>query len=482
MGAVTSQLDRQAPCPSCGASITFKFAGARAVVCDYCKYVIARTDRGLQATGRMGDLIEIATPLVMDATGKWGGEPFVVHGRIQMDRAAAPGAPWQEILLHFPFKDTTTWVAYAQGRWYATNETALPPNGVPHPDTLAPGSTVDLGSYGQWVVSEVGQRRVIAGEGAMSLVPAPNVVTRYADIASSGGQFGTIDYGDGSAEPVLFLGREFDSRELQLDSGAPLDAPQAEVAACECPNCGANLPLVSQRSERVVCQYCGTASDIRQGTLSALGPSPPPPVTPQIALGSEGPIRGNNYIVCGFIIRSCMVEGVRYGWREYLLFGGEAVGYRWLVEEDGKWQFVEPMSAGDVLDSGHSVSLNGQSYSMKESVQATVDCVMGEFYWKVEIGERVEATEFEGPGGKISREKSATEVNYNFVTPLGPNELAPFGVHAPMVSQSSSDSAGGSTLMTVIIVIIICVVLALVLGGDCGGGGSSYRGGSGWSK
>ena len=480
---MSSSLDRQAPCPSCGASITFKFAGARAVVCEFCQYVIARTDRGLQATGRMGDLIEIATPLVMDAMGNWSGEQFVVHGRIQMDRAGAPGAPWQEILLHFPYKDSHTWVAYAQGKWYATNETPLPAGGVPHADTLGPGSTVDLGEHGHWVVAEIGQRRVIAGEGAMSMVPAPNVVTRYADISAAGGKFGTIDYGDGSAEPVLFIGREFDSRELVLDSGAPLEAPQAKAQACECPNCGANLPLVSQQSERVVCQYCGTASDIRQGTLSALGPSPPPPVMPQIALGSEGPIRGNHYIVCGFMIRSCMVEGVRYSWREYLLFGGEAVGYRWLAEEDGNWQFVEPMAAGDVLDSGHGVSLNNQPYSFKQSVQAVVDFVIGEFYWKVEIGEQVEATEFEGPGGKISREKSATEVNYTFMTPVGPNELAPFGVHAPMTTSASTDSAGGSTMMTIIIIIIICMVLAMVMGGGCGGGGSSYRGGgSSWSK
>ena len=40
-------------------------------------------------------------------------------------------------------------------------------------------------------------------------------------------------------------------------------------------------------------------------------------------------------------------------------------------------------------------------------VQAKVDYVIGEFYWKVEVGETVDATEFQGPGGKVSRERSA---------------------------------------------------------------------------
>ena len=43
--------------------------------------------------------------------------------RIQMDRAGAAGAPWQEILLGFPNQGSFTWLAQAQGRWYATNET-----------------------------------------------------------------------------------------------------------------------------------------------------------------------------------------------------------------------------------------------------------------------------------------------------------------------------------------------------------------------
>src|SRR5690606_11890632 len=99
-------LDRQADCPSCGATVTFKFAGARSVVCEYCKSVVARTDYGVQAQGRMAELLDIPTPLPCGHTGTWSGEPFEVTGAVQMDRAGQPGAPWQEMLVWFPQRDS----------------------------------------------------------------------------------------------------------------------------------------------------------------------------------------------------------------------------------------------------------------------------------------------------------------------------------------------------------------------------------------
>jgi hypothetical protein len=486
---MTSSLDRQAPCPSCGAPITFKFAGARAEVCKYCKAVCARTDRGLHAQGRMADLLEIPTPLQLGVTGKWRDEPFEVLGRVQMDRAGAPGAPWQEINVWFPRTDATTWVAYAQGRWYATNEVPPPPQGLPMATQLSVGMQLDFGQYGVFVVQEVGQRRVVSGEGSLASVPAPGAVTFYADVSGPGGQFGTIDFRD-EHSPVLFLGRQFDPRELQLDSGVPLEAPQAQVKEAACPSCGGSLPIVSQQSERVVCRFCGTASDIRQGTLAALGPAPRPPIEPLIPIGAEGTLRGARAIVCGFVIRSCSVEGERFSWREYLVYLPDTQSYQWLMEEDGRWQHVMPLEAGDVLDSGGTVGFRGQAYGFKQQVDATVDYVIGEFYWKVEIGESVEAAEFEGPGGKVSREttRSATggEINYSFCAPLDASELAAFGVTAPPAPAAAAGGGCGAIGVTIVVVVVICLVLALMLGScdDCGGGGGGgfVGGGSGFGK
>jgi len=482
---VTSPFDRQAACPSCGAPISFRFAGAAAVVCKHCNFVVARTDRNLVAVGRMADLVDIPSPLTLGATGRWsGGEPFVVDGRVQLDRASAPGAPWQEFFITFPNSGKWVWIASAQGRYYSTSEVEIPPNALPPIHSLRAGQQIQLGPHGVWTVAEVGQRRVVAGEGEMPHVAAPGVPTGYVDIGAPNGAFGTIDYGDGKIPPKLYLGRQIDPAVMVLDAGAPVEAAKAEVTSVVCPSCGGNLPLVTPgQTERIVCRYCGMASDLNQGALRALGPSPKPPMEPFIPLGAEGNLRGNRVICIGFTIRGCTVEGERYRWREYLLYAGPRVGYLWLMEEDGAWWLVTPLPPGEVGVSGGSASFRSKNYSWKQSVRAETEYVIGEFYWKVEIGEAVQATEYEGPGGKVSVEQTPKEVTYSFCERLPSNELgAAFNMKPPgggaLLSSSSEGGGGCSSGCGVLLIIgLFVLIIALVILGDCGSGGS-YGGGS----
>jgi hypothetical protein len=484
---MTNPFDRQAQCPSCGAPMVFKFAGARAQVCKHCKFVVARTDRNLVAIGRVADLVDIPTPLQVGVTGRWGGEPFVVDGRVQLDRAGAPGAPWQEIFIAFPNSGRWCWVASAQGRWYSTSEVQAQAGVCPPIGALRPGATIHLGPYGAWQVAEVGRRRVVSGEGEMPSVAAPGVVTGYADLGGPNGAFGTIDYGDGQEPPRLYLGRQIDPAVMELDGGAPVQAAEAKSEALACPNCGGNLPIIAPGSaERIVCRYCGTASDLAQGALRALGPSPKPPHPPFVPLGAEGTLRGNRVICIGFVIRGCTVEGERYRWREYLLYAGARVGYLWLMEEEGSWQLVTPIPPGDVQVSGSAATFKGKRYSWKQSVQAQVEHVIGEFYWKVEIGESVTATEYQGPGGKVSVEQAPTEVTYSFCETLGAREIGQtFGIAPPPSSvlgglgdsgdgDSMPSTAASSLITIVVIVFVVMLLIGMASCGSCASGGGSY--------
>jgi hypothetical protein len=462
--------------------MTFKL-GARSQVCGYCRFVVVRTDRGLEKHGRIADLLELPSPLVVGHGGFWAGKRFEVEGRVQYDRVGAASAPWQEFLLGFPEDGSTCWVASAQGRWYATREVqAL---GAPSSDYLSPGATIDLGQHGAWVVQELGLRQLKSAEGNLTGIPKPDVVTRFADLSGPQGRFATLDYGDGSEPPQLFVGYQFNPAEIRLDSGAPLEAPTAQVKDVQCPTCGGNLPLLSERAERVVCQYCGTQSDLRQGHLQALGPTPRAPVEPLIPIGAEAVLRGVKVVCCGFVVRSCLVEGERYAWREYLLWAGPSAGYWWLMEEDGAWWLVTPLEPGDVADSELSATYRGESYSWKQRVTARVDHVVGEFYWKVTIGESVEATEFEGPGGKISRERAETEVTYSFCGGFSPQELASFGIQPPtgLAGGASSGATAGCGTVAVIVLVLLALVIVIALA-DCsdGGGGGGFYGGGTYSK
>ncbi len=456
--------------------MVFRFAGAVAQVCKHCSFVVARTDRSLEPIGRMGDLVDIPTPLVLGATGRWGNEAFVVEGRVQMDRAGAPGAPWQEIFVAFPASGRWCWVAYAQGRWYATSEAPRPPH-VPPWSRMRPGARIELKGLGTFTVAEAGRRRVIAAEGELPEVPAPGAVTMFADIGAPGGRFGTIDYGDGSKPPVIFLGSQIDPASFVLDSGVPLAPAEAKVTEVRCPSCGGNLPIVAaQTTERVVCRYCGMASDLNAGVMRALRPAPRPPQLPYIPLGAEGHLRGLRVICIAFLIRGCTVEGERYRWREYLIYAGPSVGYVWLMEEDNAWSFVTTIPPGEVQDNGSMVTYRGQAYALKQSVRASVEHVVGELYWRVEIGETVQAAEYVGPGGKVSVEKAETEVTTSFVASMSGAEVAAAFRLAPPPRPSMASSP--TQLNVYVTIALVIFFLFVAFASDCEGGGGYVPGGS----
>ncbi len=445
---------------------------------------MARSDRSLATVGRVADLVEIASPLALHATGRWGGRRFEVEGRVQLDRAGAPGAPWQEFFIGFPETGAWSWVASAQGKWYATSEVVNAPP-LPPFAHLRPGMPIQLPGFPPLTVVEVGQRRVVSAEGELPNVAVPGSATPFADVSGPNGVFGTFDYGDGQAiPPKLYMGSQLDPATFQLDSGQPLDAPTAKVSECTCPNCGGNLPLVAPgTTERIVCRYCGTVSDVRSGALSALGQAPRPPQEPYVPLGAEGVVRNVPVTCIGFVIRGTSVEGQRYRWREYLLFAGPSVGYLWLMEEDGKWQLVTPLAAGDIGVAGRGVVYRGQRYRFKQSVRAEVEFVVGEFYWKVAVGEAVRATEYQGPGGIVSVEEAPTEVSHSFCAPLSGQEIAQAFRLAPpprpfVMSSGGGEGGEATPAARMVYVVIVIVIILLALSGQCGSG-STYGGSSG---
>ena len=112
-----------------------------------------------------------------------------------------------------------------------------------------------------------------------------------------------------------------------------------------------------------------------------------------IPLGTEGLLGGAPLTCIGYLLRSCTVEGTRYPWGEYLLLDSHH-GFRWLVESDGHWSLAEAVPLGEIRKMGRAVVYQGEHYKAFQSVDAVVEGVYGEFYWKVEQGERVRVAEF----------------------------------------------------------------------------------------
>src|ERR687890_5802 len=59
----------RANCPACGAEDLFKTGSSVVLVCEFCRSVVARTDRGIEDVGKVADVVESGSPLEVGLRG-----------------------------------------------------------------------------------------------------------------------------------------------------------------------------------------------------------------------------------------------------------------------------------------------------------------------------------------------------------------------------------------------------------------------------
>jgi hypothetical protein len=419
-----------ANCPSCGGPIEFAIGSSVVKVCDYCRSVVARTDVALQDLGKVAALVDTGSPLRRDLPGKYRGVGFRITGRTQMRHEM--GGVWDEWYAAFD-DGRWGWLAEAMGKFYitfSTHETQLPPF-----DQLQVG-----GRFGNMVVQEVGTATLISGEGEIPWRVEPGSTYQYADLSGTQHRFATIDYSEES--PLFFAGEETDLKGLGIDvAHEPARKSKLKAERLNCSNCGGALNLVApDQAERIVCPNCGAMHDVSEGDLRYME-IVELRKKPRIPLGTKGTIDGDEYVVAGWMERSVTYDE-KFFWQEYLIFHREK-GFRWLIDGDGHWSFAEsipPAEVGDHDKGGgepaKQVSYGGETYKIFTDAVATVESVVGEFYWKVEVGEQARSTDYIAPPRGISKEISGKgterEVTYTLAhyLPVEDVEKA-FGVSLP---------------------------------------------------
>ncbi len=472
----------QGACPSCGAPVAYGVGASIAQVCRYCKAVVVRSDRDLRALGRVADLTPTNSLLALGDGGRVAGRPMRVLGRVQLDHGEGP---WDEWYVGFD-DGGWGWLAYAQGNWYATSEVAPPPSPPPW-QGLEPERDVGLGQAGTFRAVERRQGRVVSAEGELPMAIAPGQARFYVDLVGPNEGFATLDYGDGREAVRLFVGRQLGEGALEVRPGGERQAQAVETGGLACPNCGANVPaLVPGRTERLACPHCNAVSDIAARRVVAAQEAAR--LRPDVPVGSRGTFDGRAYVACGYVERSGVIEGERFAWQEYLLFG-EGVGFKWLVKDEGTWRWVTPVNASevDVRQRPGRVSWRGRGFSLRNRNRARVDYVLGEFYWKVRVGEEVEAEDYLGDGNTVlGREAGEGEVNWSLATPASwPTIAAAFGLPVGGAGARLQAPSGGGqakmspTALVVVVVLLLLVLLLLIACGSCGGGGGSSYGGGG---
>jgi len=214
--------------------------------------------------------------------------------------------------------------------------------------------------------------------------------------------------------------------EEQADRGT---TPARAVKALSCPGCGGTVTLrAAGYTVTVACQYCGSLLDVANPDVRLISQYHEAVAELEIPLGTRGTLRGVEWEAIGFLEKS---EGGNYPWHEYLLFNPYH-GYRWLVTNGRGWSLGEMLVRTPGGGRG-TVWLDDQAYApFFADARSQVDYVLGEFYWRVQVGEEVATDDYVRPGWMLSREANDKEVSWTLSELLAPKEIKQaFGVEPP---------------------------------------------------
>ena len=445
---------KTANCPSCGAAITFQSAVSILTVCAYCKSTLIRHDLELENIGQMAELLPDPSPIQLGTEGFYRKTRFTVVGRIQLRYSQGL---WNEWYLLFE-NQRGGWLGETLGN-YAVTFLIQPPEPLPPFTELRAGQTVTLKGRA-FQVTNIESSRCIAGEGELPIRVGPGYDAPVVDLQAGGNVFATLDYSE--TPPLVFVGEQvrFDDlkltrlREVMPAGWEPDAGIQAE--SFQCPGCGSALTIRAKgQTDTLACGICGSIMDITDPNFRILSKFKAKiKHEPLIPLGARGKLAGVEYEAIGYLRRCVTVEGVNYEWSETLLFHRQQ-GFRWLVEYNGHWSLAQTTTEPPLVTGygaqGRATHQN-QIYRQFQTAAAKVSYVLGEFYWRVKVGERCEISDYIAPPFQLSQERTDKEIVWSqaeYVEPetiktafqleqplptrigVGPNQPSPYDAQRP---------------------------------------------------
>lgn len=394
-------------CPNCGAPLRFRWSSAVQTTCESCRSVIVRHDVDVETIGEVADLPPDASPIQVGTEGTLDGRAFTVIGRIVYEYGDGGWNEW-----HIVYADGTSgWLSDAQLE-YAVSSLVTPPRPLP------PAGTVKLGHAYTWderalQVSTLTTAHYKGVEGELPFEYWGKDDVLFADLRGHDATFGTIDYSDG--EPILFIGRFVSFDELHLRNLRTFEAADGSRAmqGFNCVNCGAAVELRAlSHTQAVACTSCGAVIDTKDRNVTVLQEAEArQTIAPLIPLGTRGTWHDQPYDVIGFQQRSITVEGTRYAWDEYVLFN-PFHGFRYLTYYNGHWNDVTTVRERPTTGSSGSrpaMEHGDQVFRHFQHATARTDFVLGEFPWRVRVGETVATDDFVSPPYMLSSEGTANE-------------------------------------------------------------------------
>ncbi len=491
----TPQRAYRAACPNCGAPVEFASAAAPFAVCSFCRSVVVRAGDQLRKIGESAEIFDDHTPLQLGASGKYQGAAFTLVGRLQYRYAEGTWNEWHALFATGPNLQKSGWLSEDNGRYVIAFDAPLT-TPVPPAEQLQVGAPLTVDGQ-SWTVASVVSATLAAAEG--ELPRRPNLTQGFvvADVRSSRGEVGTIDYTD-PARPMWSVGRSVELADLALTGLREASEKTLAGHTLQCPNCGAALEVKLATTQSIVCHQCKSVIDLtsqQQGNVGgdlahyaqANGSEP------QIPLGTIGTFafggaKALPWQVVGYVER-CEVppadgsaDDEQTFWREYLLYH-RTEGFAFIVDAEDGWSWAVPIT-GVPQSFGESVKYQDVLYRKLYDYVGQVTYVLGEFYWRLSRDERTANSDYVGTGAattkRLNREQTQGQGTREIVWSagetlsaeqvLGAFRLAP-DKRAALQRDALPTTFKGSLLGKIFFWIFIVLLVLLLFRCSGGGGG-----------
>ncbi|MBU1357414.1 MAG: DUF4178 domain-containing protein [Gammaproteobacteria bacterium] len=482
MATDSPQRYYRAPCPGCGAPVEFRSAQSTHAVCSYCQSTVVRQGETLRRTGKMAELFDDFSPLQLMAAGRIRGEPFTLVGRLQYSYA---GGKWTEWIAAMDGERIGI-LSEDNGAFVFSMPFALQRE-ASRPEDLRVGSTTAFNGQSYTVASNE-MVTLVSAQGELPRLPELGKPFPAVELRSDQGSVLSLDFD--TRPPNAYLGAAVALEDLQLTGLRDESAKEETGRSFNCPNCGAPVSVNLADSKSVTCRSCNSIIDLTQGIGGELRyAAQNEPVRTLIPIGALGQLQGVQWQVVGFQHRMGVEPGddEHFGWNEYLLYNKKR-GFSFLVDAQDGWSLVKPTTGAPTMNEGRATATYlGKLYRQLYAYDAETTYVAGEFYWKVERGQKTFNRDFANGNALLSMERSRNELTWSSGNKLDSSTVASaFKLDGRSDLFKRSDALPISAVPkmgcgTIILVVVLIIILMIILS-TCSGSGGSSRGGGGYGS
>ena len=467
----------RAACPNCGAPVEFASSASPIAVCSFCRSTLARDGQSLRRIGQSAELFDDHSPLQLGVDGRWQGAAFTLVGRLQMQYAEGRWNEWHALFD----SGKSAWLSEDNGRYVMAFDAATPPN-LPRLDDLRPGLAFTIDGR-SWQVASVTMARTAAAQGELPFAPKLDGEYNIVDLRNAQDEVATLDLAD-PARPHWSVGRGAALEDLALTGLLEASEKTLTARGLTCPSCGTALEIKLATTQAIVCHQCQAVVDVSQGvggdlahyaqdTPRAGGGEPQLPLGATASLALGGPPKP--WQVVGYAERCEIAEEAddeSVFWREYLLYNRNE-GFAFLVDSEDGWSWAVPLT-GAPQTSGDTAQWRGDSYRKLYAYSGQITYVLGEFYWKLERGQRTANIDYAAGAKRLNREQAGTEVTWSAGQTMDATVIAaafklPGAAGAALAREASPisfDRSSSSVARTLIIAVVVIIVIVVMLK-DC---------------